>query len=97
MINESMDLRALIEKTPDAELLREMIGLAAERLMELEVAGLTGAGYGEKSPERLAQRRYHDVSAAWLTLGRWKNGLSAGNKSEQAHCGDTGGNRVEQN
>jgi transposase-like protein len=56
MTNESMDLRALIEKTPDAELLREMIGFAAERLMELEVAGLTGAGYGEKSPERLVQR-----------------------------------------
>jgi transposase-like protein len=61
MTNESMDLRALIEKTPDAELLREMIGFAAERLMELEVAGLTGAGYGEKSPERLAQRNgYRD-------------------------------------
>ena len=61
MTNESMDLRALIEKTPDAELLREMIGFAAERLMELEVAGLTGAGYGEKSPERLVQRNgYRD-------------------------------------
>jgi putative transposase len=61
MTNESMDLRALIEKTPDAELLREMIGFAAERLMELEVAGLTGAGYGEKSGERLVQRNgYRD-------------------------------------
>jgi transposase-like protein len=61
MTNESMDLRALIEKTPDAELLREMIGFAAERLMELEVAGLTGAGYGEKSSERLVQRNgYRD-------------------------------------
>jgi putative transposase len=61
MTNESMDLRALIEKTPDAELLREMIGFAAERLMELEVAGLTGAGYGEKNPERLVQRNgYRD-------------------------------------
>ena len=29
--------------------------------MELEVEGLTGAGYGEKSPERLAQRNgYRD-------------------------------------
>jgi putative transposase len=34
-------------------LLREMIGFAAERLMELEVQGLTGAGYGERSPDRL--------------------------------------------
>ena len=33
-----------------------MIGFAAERLMELEVEGLTGAGYGERSAERLAQR-----------------------------------------
>jgi transposase-like protein len=61
MTDEMMSLRNVVEKTPDADLLREMIGLAAERLMELEVAGLTGAGYGEKSPERLAQRNgYRD-------------------------------------
>src|SRR2546423_6172767 len=33
-----------------------MIGSAAERRMEMEVAGLTGAGYGERSAERLNQR-----------------------------------------
>src|ERR1700753_840929 len=38
-----------------------MIGFAAQRLMELEVEGLTGAAYGEKAPERLAQRNgYRD-------------------------------------
>src|SRR6187431_1169471 len=56
MTDEMMTLRSLVEKAPDADLLREMIGFAAQRLMELEIGGLTGAGFGEKSPERLAQR-----------------------------------------
>ena len=56
MTDEMMSLGALIEKAPDADLLREMIGFAAQRLMELEVGELTGAAYGEKSAERLAQR-----------------------------------------
>lgn len=56
MTNEMMSLRALLEKSPDADLLREMIGFAANRLMELEVAERTGAGYGEKSADRLVQR-----------------------------------------
>jgi putative transposase len=61
MTEEMMTLRALLEKSSDADLLREMIGFTAQRLMELEVEGLTGAGYGEKSPERLAQRNgYRD-------------------------------------
>jgi len=61
MTDDSIALRELLEKSADADLLREMIGFAAERLMELEVQGLTGAGYGERSPERLAQRNgYRD-------------------------------------
>ena len=61
MTDEMMNLRALLEKSSDAELLREMIGFTAQRLMELEVEGLTGAAYGEKSQERLVQRNgYRD-------------------------------------
>src|SRR6188472_2660491 len=61
MTNDMMSLKTLVEKTPDADLLREMIGFAAQRLMELEVGAVTGAGYGEKDPLRLAQRNgYRD-------------------------------------
>lgn len=61
LTNDMMSLRALVEKTPDADILREMIGFAAERLME--VAALTGAGHGEKSTERLVQRTHTTKTA----------------------------------
>ena len=56
MTDDTMNLQALVGKSADADFLREMIGFAAQRLMALEVGGLTGAGYGEKSADRLAQR-----------------------------------------
>ena len=56
MTDTMMNLNNLLEKTSDADMLREMIGFAAERLMALEVGALTGAGFGEKNPERQAQR-----------------------------------------
>ena len=59
MTDPMMHLRSLVEQTPDADILREMISFAAERLMEMEVGGLTGAAYGEKTPARLVQRNGH--------------------------------------
>jgi putative transposase len=61
MTNEMMTLRTLLEKSSDTDLLREMIGFTAQRLMALEVEGLTGAAPGERSPERINQRNgYRD-------------------------------------
>ena len=61
MTDDMMTLRVLLEKSSDADLLREMIGFAAERLMALEVEGLTGAAHGERSAERITHRNgYRD-------------------------------------
>ena len=54
--NDMMTLRALLEKSSDADLLREMLGFTAERLMAVEVEGLTGAAHGERSPDWLTHR-----------------------------------------
>jgi transposase-like protein len=61
MTDDKIALRALLEKGSDATFLREMIGFAAQRLMELETESLCGAGHGERSPERRNQRNgYRD-------------------------------------
>jgi putative transposase len=61
MTDDTMNVQALVGKSADADFLREMIGFAAQRLMDLEVGSLTGAGHGEKSSDRLAQRNgYRD-------------------------------------
>ena len=61
MTDDMMSLQSLLEKSTDADLLREMIGFTAQRLMALEVEGLTGAAPGERTPERINQRNgYRD-------------------------------------
>src|SRR3981189_3618445 len=61
MTDEMMSLRTLLEKSSDADLLREMVGFAAQRLMELEVESVTGAAHGERSHERVNRRNgYRD-------------------------------------
>jgi putative transposase len=61
MTDEIMSLRTLLEKSADADLLREMVGFAAQRLMELEVENLTGGAHRERSPDRLNYRNgYRD-------------------------------------
>ena len=61
MTTDRMALRELLEKGSDVDLLREMIGYVAQRLMDLEVESLCGAGHGERTPERTNHRNgYRD-------------------------------------
>jgi transposase-like protein len=52
MTNDRMALAELLEKGSDGDLLREMIGYVAQRLMDLDVAGLVGAEHGERAESR---------------------------------------------
>lgn len=61
MTADMMTLKGLVENTSDSDLLRDMISYAAEKMMALEVSALTGAGYHEKTGDRLVQRNgYRD-------------------------------------
>jgi hypothetical protein len=91
MTDDTTALRGLWENSYDADLLREMIGFAAERLTALEVGGLTDAGRGERSESRINQRNgYRERD--WQTragtaelriprLRRGRNGMATGRAS----------------
>jgi putative transposase len=70
MTDEKMALLDLIEKSADADLVRDMLGFAAERLMEAEVGARTGAAHGVRDPARQVQRNGYR-ERAWATrVGR---------------------------
>ncbi|MCF8502255.1 MAG: transposase [Rhodospirillum sp.] len=54
--SDVITLQTLLAKEPDADIVREMLGFAAQRLMILDVEGKTGAAHGGRSPDRLSQR-----------------------------------------
>ncbi len=61
MTDGMIALQTLLAKQPDADIVREMLGFAAQRLMELGVEGKTGAALGERNPDRLTHRNgYRD-------------------------------------
>jgi putative transposase len=70
MTDERMALLELIEKSADADLVRELLAFAADRLMALEVDGLTGAPAGMRSPDRVNHRNGYRERAWETRAGR---------------------------
>lgn len=70
MTDERMALLELIEKGADTDLVREMLGFAAERLMEAEAQARTGATHGARDPSRQVQRNGYRARAWETRAGR---------------------------
>jgi hypothetical protein len=70
MTDERMALLEPIEKGADADLVRELLAYAGERLMAAEVDRLTGAAAGSRNPDRINCR----------------NGYRESGRDEQQRC-----------
>ena len=68
--DEKMALLELIEKSADTDLVREMLGFAAERLMAAEVQVRAGAAPGVRDPARVVQRNGYRERAWETRAGR---------------------------
>jgi len=53
---DRLQLQALLDKGSDSDLLREMMTYTVNRMMDLDVEGITGAAYGERSANRSNSR-----------------------------------------
>jgi hypothetical protein len=62
-----MTLAALAEKRPDVDMLRQMVQLMTQRLMEIDVEGRCGAGYDEKPPGARRNSRNGYRQRLWET------------------------------
>jgi putative transposase len=70
MTDERMALLELIEKGADADLVRELLAFASERLMAAEVDQLTGAATGARSPDRINYRNGYRERGWETRVGR---------------------------
>lgn len=70
MTEDRMALLELIEKGADADLVRELLAYASERLMAAEVDQLTGAAAGVRSPDRINHRNGYRERGWETRVGR---------------------------
>jgi transposase-like protein len=70
MTDERMALLELIEKGADADLVRELLAFASERLMAAEVDQLTGVAAGVRSPDRINHRNGYRERGWETRVGR---------------------------
>ena len=66
-LSDTAALRALLSETSDSNLLAEMLGFVADRLMALDVDQLCGASAHERSSDRMNHRNVDGFS----TLGSY--------------------------
>src|SRR5690348_3830933 len=70
MTDERMTLLELVEKGADADLVRDLLAFAAERLMAAEVERLTGAARGARTPDRTNHRNGYRERGRETRAGR---------------------------
>jgi putative transposase len=70
MTDPKMALLQLVEQEADADLVREMLAFAAERMMELEIEAKTGVPVGSRSTDRLNHRNGYRERAWETRAGR---------------------------
>ena len=70
MTDERMALLELIEKGADADLVRDLLAYASERLMAAEVEQLTGAARGARTPDRINYRNGYRERGWETRVGR---------------------------
>src|SRR4051794_29186377 len=70
MSDERMVLLELIEKGADADLVRDLLAYASERLMAAEVEQLTGAAAGARTPDRVNHRNGYRERGWETRVGR---------------------------
>ena len=73
-ISETAALKALLSETADHQILAEMLGFVADRLMALDVDQLCGAGVHERSAGRVNHRNgYRWETRAGTVVFRSRN------------------------